>query len=50
WEQVPVKFRYPLPLPVQSSKRSEAEGVLPPSLSVVFLGHLTGPRRLPDHS
>ncbi|CAI9579553.1 unnamed protein product [Staurois parvus] len=36
WEWVPVKFGYPLPLPVRLPRRSETEGVLPPSLPVVF--------------
>ncbi|CAI9545945.1 unnamed protein product, partial [Staurois parvus] len=47
WERVPVKFRYPLPLLVQSPRRSETKGVLPPCS---LLGHVTGPRRLQDHS
>ncbi|CAI9578758.1 unnamed protein product, partial [Staurois parvus] len=47
WEWVPVKFGYPLPLPVQSPRRLEAEGVLPPCS---LLGCVTGPRRLQDHS
>ncbi|CAI9586314.1 unnamed protein product, partial [Staurois parvus] len=47
WERAPVKFGYPLPLLVRTPRRSEAEGVLPPCS---LLGHVTGPRRLQDHS
>ncbi|CAI9584340.1 unnamed protein product, partial [Staurois parvus] len=45
---VPEFDRYPLPLPVRSPRRSKAEGVLLPPCSL--LGHMTGPRRLQDHS
>ncbi|CAI9606576.1 unnamed protein product, partial [Staurois parvus] len=47
WERVPVKFGYPLPFPVRSPRQSETEGVL---LPCSLLGHVTGPRRLQDHS
>ncbi|CAI9576690.1 unnamed protein product, partial [Staurois parvus] len=42
-ERVPEIDRYPLPLLFQS----ETEGVLPPCSLLV---HVTGPRRLQDHS
>ncbi|CAI9536443.1 unnamed protein product, partial [Staurois parvus] len=36
WEGVPVKFGYRLPIAVRLPRRLETEGVLPPSLPVVF--------------
>ncbi|CAI9567962.1 unnamed protein product, partial [Staurois parvus] len=47
WE--PVKFGYPLPLLVCSPRTGS--GRCPPSLPPYsLLGHVTGPRRLQDHS
>ncbi|CAI9614211.1 unnamed protein product, partial [Staurois parvus] len=46
-ERVPKFDRYPLPILVRSPRRLEMEGVLPPCS---VLGHVTGPRRLQDHS
>ncbi|CAI9593501.1 unnamed protein product, partial [Staurois parvus] len=49
-ERVPVKFRYPLPLPLQSPKAIGSRSCPPPLSPRSLLGHMTGTRRLRDHS
>ncbi|CAI9539612.1 unnamed protein product [Staurois parvus] len=48
WERVPVKFGYPLPLPVQSPRQPEQKVSSLPSCSLLV--HVTGPRRQQGHS
>ncbi|CAI9621181.1 unnamed protein product, partial [Staurois parvus] len=48
-ERLPEFDKYLFPLLLRSPRLSEVEGVLPPPSRSLF-GHVTGPRRLQDHS